>query len=85
MSRLSIDTLIYVGAILVAITLICVLLTDNRESYYTSLGHFGKFSPHVNDLSYTEVEDDDEPISLKYRGHRYNRKRFRGIKQYPST
>jgi hypothetical protein len=83
MSQLSIETFIYAGAILIAISLICVLLLPNRESYYTIFRHFGKFSPHVNELSYIKVEDDDDPLSLKYRGHRYERKRVRGIKQYP--
>jgi hypothetical protein len=83
MSQLSIDTLLYGGAILIAITLICVLLFSNCERYYTSLRHIGKFSPHVNNLVYPKHDDDDdEPQSLKFRGHRYERKRVRGIKQY---
>jgi hypothetical protein len=82
MSQLSIDTILYGGAILVATTLSCVLLISNCERYYTTLRHVGKFSPHINNLVRPKVDDDDEPLSMKFRGHRYERKRVRGIKQY---
>ena len=69
---------IYVGLFLIVLAIaVTVFILLRRESYVT-LGNLGKFDPKYLPLNlhYDDI-DDDEPQSLKYRGHRYERKRIR--------
>lgn len=68
-------TVIVILFTLLALSCIIVLMNDKIESYKL-LGHLGIKNPDMGIFIEHELTDDD-PLSIKYRDHRYDRHKSR--------
>lgn len=79
--------MIWLGCLCVAITIVisiivlCITLMHKKETEkYKLMQNLGVFPDNIGTIKPTEyrnISEDDDNISLKYRGHRYERQKVR--------